>query len=304
MKKRFYTWALFGVLMALFPVTMHAQNGYKQLVEHRLLNGHDTLVFVLEVDRAIEKDVVKAWKKAMEKNKIKASITDDQLVVKGVVIERVSSDSLDIYSTIVQQDKSVRLYTSFYAKKEWIDPRSKEGTSVKIRTMLDNFGAKVYREVLERELGEKETELKDLTKMRDKNLKSQDQLDKQIQKDSLQIGVEETEIALLKGELKNATERYSAQKAKVASGTITDKDALKSEKDKLKEYEKDRKSIEKEIKKHSDNVLDLKADIRDNQHRLKQLGKEHQNIEDKIIAQHGVVKSAEEELRTYPKPKM
>lgn len=281
-----------------------AQNGYELSVENRMLNAKDTSAFVLEIDRAVEKDVVKAWKKSVEKNKIKANISEDQMTIKGVILTQIDDDSLDIYSTIVQQDNSVKMYTSFIVDGQRVDPNGKEGTSVKIRKLLGNFGAKVYREVLERELDEKEDELKDLTKLRDKNLKNQDQLEKQVQKDSLQIGVEETEIALLKGQLKNATERYSAQKAKIASGSIGDKDALKEAKSKLKDYDKERKGIEKDIKKHSDNILDLKADIRDNEHKKKQLGQEHVDIENRIVTQHGVVKAAEEELRTYPKPKM
>jgi hypothetical protein len=291
-----------ALAVSAFSGNAFAQNGYILSVENRLLNAKDTSAFVVEIDRAVEKDVVKAWKKAVERNKVKAAISDDQLTIKGIVIESVSMDSMDIYSTIVQNDKSVKVYSSFIVAGERIDPNGKEGTAVKVRKLLGNFGAKVYREVLERELDEKEKELKDLTKLREKNLKSQDQIDKDIQNDSLQIGVEETEISLLKGQLVNATDRYSAQKAKLAS--VTDKDALKEEKAKLKEYEKERKDIEKDIKKHSDKILSLKADIRDNQHRLKQLGKEHQDIEDKIVNQHGVVKAAEEELRTYPKPKM
>lgn len=291
-------------MVSLLPSNTLAQNGYSISIEKRLLNAQDTNAFVLEIDRAIEKDVVKSWKKAVERNKVKASISNDQLTVKGAIIESIDDDSLDIYSTIVQQDKSVKLYSTFIVDGARVNPNDKEGTSVKVRRLLGQFGAKVYREVLERELDEKEKQLKELDKLRDKNLKEQDSKDKEIQKDSLQIGVEETEIALLKGQLKNATDRYSAQKAKITSGSIGDKDALKEAKIKLKEYDKERKDIEKSIQKRSDEILDLKADIRDNEHKLAQLGKEQQNIEAKIVTQHGLVKAAEEELRTYPQPKI
>ena len=91
----------------------HAQDGYKISTGKRILNAKDSTVFVLEVDRAIEKDVINSWKKSLEKRKIKAEIKNDQLSVKGIIIESVDDDPMDIYSTIVQQDNSVKLYSVF-----------------------------------------------------------------------------------------------------------------------------------------------------------------------------------------------
>ena len=91
MKKAFII-SILTSLSVLLSFSVWAQNGYKQSVGKRTLNYKDSTVFVLEVDRALEKDVVTAWKKALEKNKIKARIDNDQLSIEQVVIEAVDED--------------------------------------------------------------------------------------------------------------------------------------------------------------------------------------------------------------------
>lgn len=284
------------IFLYLIALVGFSQQGYELSVGKRTLNFKDSTCFVLEVDRALEKDVVTAWKKAIEKNKIKARIDNDQLSIQQVVIESVDEDPMDIYSTVVQQDKSVKLYSVFVVDGLRVDPHSKEGAAVKIRTLLGNFGANVYREVLERELKEKQAKLDELEKSRTKNLKEQDKIDKSIQKDSLKIGSEETEISLLKGQLEGATERYTAQKSKIASTKYENKEDAKAAKDQLKEYEKQRKGIEKEIEKHSNEILDLKAGIREYWYKHSELKKDEENLLQKISEQKTIVKAAEEEL--------
>ena len=294
--KKIITSSIFTLISLLFSISVMAQNGYKQSVGKRTLNFKDSTVFVLEVDRAIEKDVVTAWKKAIEKNKIKARIENDQLAIEQVIIESVDEKPIDIYSTVVQQDHSVKLYTVFMVDGLRVDPHGKEGAAVKIRKLLGNFGAKVYKEVLERELKEKQAKLVDFEKSRNKVLKEQDKLIKAIQKDSLNIGSEETEISLLKGQLEGATDRYNTQKNKVASTKFESKEEAKEAKDELKGYDKERKSIEKEIEKHHNEILDLKSEIRDYEYELEQLIKDEVLLQQKALDQRDLVKRAQEEL--------
>ena len=273
-----------------------AQKGYEVSVGRRTLNLKDSTVFVLEVHRALEKDVNDSWKKAIEKNKIKAVIKNDQLTIKGVILESISSTPMDVYSTAIQQDKGVKLYSVFILNGERIDPHGKEGESVKVRKLLERFGAQVYETVLVRELKEKEEVLEELTKNRDKNLKKQDKIDKAIQKDSLNIFSTETEIGLLKGQLEGATERYNAKKKKVASTNYATKEDAKEAKADLKILDKERKEVEKEIQKNSKAILSYKSQIRDYWYELKQLKADETSLEQKLANQRAIVKLAEEEM--------
>ena len=285
------------LLLLGFTSSLHAQKkGYELSVGKRTLNLKDSTVFVLEVHRAIEKDVLNSWKKAIEKNKIKATISNDQLTIKQVVITALDEEPVDIYSTVVQQDHSVKLYSVFIVDGERVDPHGKEGASVKVRKLLGNFGGRVYQEVLQRELKEKQEVLENLEKNREKNLKEQDKMDKTIQKDSLKIGTEETEISLLKGQLEGATDRYTTQKNKIATTEYTSKDDAKEAKETLKGFDKERKTIEKDIEKRHDEILDLKAEIRDYWYALEQLKKDEAGLKQKILDQRELVKSAQDEL--------
>lgn len=297
MKRTIYSVFTVFVLVAISFSTFAQENGYEVSVGKRTLNFKDSTVFVLEVDRALEKDVINSWKKAIEKNKIKATITNDQLAVVQVVIESVDEDPIDIYSTVVQNDKSVKLYSVFIVDGLRVDPHAKEGSAVKIRTLLSNFGSQVYKEVLTRELKEKQEVLEDLEKERSKNLKEQDKINKLIQKDSLKIDSEETEISLLKGQLEGATDRYTSQKNKIASTKYENKDDAKAAKEELKGFDKQRKGIEKDIEKRHDEILDLKSEIRDSWYKHEQLKKEEMLVLQKITDQRALVLKAEEEMK-------
>ena len=292
------------VFLSLFiglSVPAFAQRGYEVSVGKRTLNLRDSTVFVLEIHRALEKDVISSWKKSVEEKKVKFEIKNDQLTILGILIEEIDDTPLDIFSTVVQQDKGVKLYSVFIVDGERVDPKGTEGTSVKVRKLLAKFGSEVYFEVLEREVKEKENKLKELTKEREKNLKSQDKAEKNIQKDSLKIGSNETDISLLKGQLQSATERYNEKKSYIASAKFADKDAAKEAKGELKDLDKERKGIEKDIQKHSNEILDLKSEARDYGYELKQLKEDLDALEEKLVAQRNVVKQAQGEMQSYPK---
>tara|TARA_R110002050_G_scaffold300786_1_gene472663 strand:+ start:134 stop:1045 length:912 start_codon:yes stop_codon:yes gene_type:complete len=292
------------IVVLLFTVTMGmAQNGYKVSVGKRLLNFHDSTVFVLEIDRAIEKDVLKAWKKAVAERdrNAKTEIKNEQLSVYGVTIPSVDDSAMDIHSTIVQQDNSVKLYSVFIIDGERVDPNGVEGRSVKVRKLLESFGARVYGEVLKRELVEKKERLKELMKERDKNLKAQNKSIKEIQRDTLKIQNHETEIGLLKAELVNTNERYNIQKNELETTMYASEDDEKQAKSEVKDLKKKRKSIEKEIQKHSDAIVDLKAQARDLGYSQKQLIEDIKFLEEKLVTQRNLVKAATDELNTYSK---
>jgi hypothetical protein len=296
MKTIFIKTLLLLITLTGLSSLVSAQKGYEVSVGRRTLNLTDSTVFVLEVHRAIEKDVIDSWKKSIEKNKVKAVIKNDQLTIKGVVLESISSTPLDLYSTAVQQDKGVKLYSVFILNGVRIDPHGKEGESVKVRKLLERFGAQVYETVLTRELKEKEEVLKELAKNRDKIIKKQNKIDQSIQKDSLNIFSTETEIGLLKGQLEGATDRYNAKKKKVATTNYATKEDAKEAKADLKLLDKERKDVEKEIQKNSKAILSYKAQIRDYWYELKQLKADELSLEQKLEEQRMVVKLAEEEL--------
>lgn len=301
MNLKYHTRLIAFVLFAFISAITYAQDGYKISTEKRILNSKDSTAFVLEVDRALEKDVINSWKKSLEKRKVKTEIKNDQLIVKGIIIESVDPEPMDIYSTVVQQDNSVKLYSVFIIDGVRVDPDGKEGVSVKVRRLLANFGANVYKEVLTRELKEKNVKLKELVKIRDKNLESQDDAEKEIHKDSLRIKSEETEIGLLKGQLEGVTDRYMTKKNTIASTKYSNKDDAKAAKSELKELDKERKSIEKEIEKRTDKILELKSEIRNLWYEIKQLKEAEERNEEKLIQQRDVVKLAEEELSKHSK---
>ena len=286
------------LLFLIFSLTQNifGQSGVNVSAGKRTLNLKDTTVFVLEVNRAQEKYVFNKWKKHIEKNKVKATIINNQLEAKQFVFKGIDANLIDVYSEVVQQQNSVKLYAIFILKENRIDPRSTEGVSVKVKNMLREFGLEIYKNVLSTELKEKQTTLSTLEKERVKNIKEQDKLDKTIQKDSLKIGSYETEIILLKGQLGGATSRYTTQKNKVASGNFSSNEEAKEAKSVLKGYGKERKEYEKEIEATHNEIFELSTGIRNYWYKLEQFKKEETILNNKIVNQRIVVKNAEQEL--------
>lgn len=287
------------ILALLLSVSIFAQNGFTLSVEQRMLNGVDSSVFVLEVDRAFDHDVKKAWAKMIKKHgKVKAVTKDDLTTVSGVIISSIDKKPIDIYSSVTQLDSSVKVFSVFMVDSARVDPNLNEGKTIQVRKVLSNFGGEVYKNVLERELEEKQDQLETLIKGREKNLKAQDSKEKSIQSDSLKIANAETEIELQKGQLEGANSRYVAQKTKVAGLKKAEKEELKLEKSRLKEFDKERKSIQKDIDKQTAKILDLKAEIRDYWYQVEELKKDFAKIETQIKAQRGVVEAAKGSLNS------
>jgi len=281
-------------LFFLISFFASSQVGYTISTEKRLINGVDSTVFVLEIDRALDHDVKKAWDKMIKRNgKVKPVTKNDLTTVSGVVISAVDEDPIDIYTSAIQMDSSVKVYAVFIVDSTRVDPNGSEGKSVKVRKVLSKFGGKVYKQVLERELEENQSKLESLVKSRDKNLKLQDSKMKSIQGDSLKIASAETEIELQKGQLQGATDRYVTQKNKVAGLKHAEKEQLKQEKSTLKELDKERKSIEKDIEKETNKILDLKAKIRDYWYQVQQLKEDLAKIELEITEQRTIVQEAQ-----------
>ena len=264
-----------------------------------MMRDVDSVVYVLEVARATDKDVSRQWEKSIERNKVKAIVDQNKVDVMGVVIKDVGADSLDIYTETVQQDSSIKMYVLVFANNEWVNPELMEGISIKVRNVIENFGKEIYMEVLEEELEDKQKELKDLTKARELNLKNQDNILKSIQSDSLGIQKMETEISALNTQLADANRDYNSQKSKIASTKYPDKESEKIAKAELKGMDSNRKDIEKQIKKDNNEIIDLQSRIRENWYQKDQLQTKLNQLEESLRVQRIIVEQATEELESY-----
>jgi hypothetical protein len=290
---------LISFILFGFGVSSNAQEGYRITTERFVIHEMDSMVYVLEVDRAKDKDVSRQWEKSIERNKVKATVDQNKVDVIGVVIKDVGADSLDMYTETVQQDSSIKMYVLVFANHEWLDPEIMEGNSIKVRNVIENFGREIYKGVLEEELEDKQKALKDLTKAREMNLKNQDNILKSIQSDSLGIQKMENEIAMLNTQLVDANRDYNSQKSKIATTKYPDKDAEKAAKAELKGMDSHRKDIEKQIKKDNNEIIDLQSRIRENWYQKEQLQKKLNQLEESLRVQRIIVEQATEELESY-----
>lgn len=300
--------AIFLLSLSIYPYanciaqdtdSLIIENPVELSVEKRNLGNTEQEVFMLHVKEANKVEVEKAWTKSLEKsNKAKMEINGNERTILGATIADIDKTMpFNVYSQIVEDRKGIKIYAAFQkSDSTWIDPESESGNTLRTEKVLMRFGRDIYAEVLSDKLSVENKKLKDLEKNHDSNLKSQTNLKKNIQSDSLAIFNNKNEIDLKKKEYSTVTEKLSQKRNEVASTNYTSEDAKKTANKLVKEIEKEQKQVSKEIEKLQNNTLDKEKDIAEYFYEIEQLKVEESEILKRVTNQKSRTKSLEEEI--------
>jgi len=275
------------------------ENPVKLSAEKHNLADLQQEVFVLWVSEANPNDVTKAWGRTMESgNKAKLESEGSKHQIMGALMKEIDkSNTMNVYSEIIQQRNGVNLYVSFQlSDSTWIDPNLDIDKTVKVEKLLAGFGEKIYIEVLNDKLSVENGQLKTLEKENNSNLKSQGIEKKSIQSDSLSIFSTRNEIKLKKDEYTMTTDKLSKQRNYIASTNFTSNEEKKEANRLMKNIEKELKRITNEIEKHQNRIINKEKDIKDSYYKIDQLKVEETEIMDKITEQKSRVKRLEHEI--------
>ena len=268
------------------------------VVKHNLADLHQ-VVFLLWVSEANPNDVTKAWGKTMETgNKAKLESEGNLHQIMGVIMKEIDkSNTMNVYSEIIQQRKGVNLYVAFqFSDSTWIDPNLDIDKTVKIENLLAGFGEKIYIEVLNDKLSVENGQLKTLEKENNSNLKLQGSEKKSIQSDSLSIFSTNNEIKLKKDEYSVTTDKLSKQRNYIASTNFILDDEKKEANRLMKNIEKELKRNTKEIERLQNYIIDKEKDIKNAYYKIDQLIVEETEIQNKITEQKSRIKKLEQEI--------
>jgi len=223
---------------------------------------HGTLPgFIVTIPEVSFKQIEESWIKLQEKGtKSELKNSGGEFTMYGAIIKDISSESINIYSFLRNQDSVTVLTASFELKpKDYITVDNHNEEFAKTREFLLNFAKEPYLKLAEEQL---QNEEKKLTKM-EGDLKSlennKNKLEKMTQSNTTEIGATNDELALLRtnllslnNELIKQTNEFNA----LEEGSA--KDEKKKYLDKLeKQVKKTNKSIESGEKK----IIDMKDEI-------------------------------------------
>ncbi|OFY53376.1 MAG: hypothetical protein A2Y87_00880 [Bacteroidetes bacterium RBG_13_46_8] len=214
----------------------------------------------------------------------------------GAIIKDISSESINIYSFVKNQDSVTVLTASFELKpKDYIAVDNHNEEFAKTREFLLNFAKEPYLKLAEEQL---QNEEKKLSKM-EGDLKSlennKNKLEKMIQSNTTDIGATNDELVLLRTNLLSLNNELVKQTNEF---NALEEGSAKDEKKKyLDELEKQVKKTNKSIESGEKKIIDMKDEIEKAQSDgLPNNIKEQEKLKKEIEYQRNVATTAREKV--------
>jgi hypothetical protein len=225
--------------------------------------------FVVEIPRAENDVVVKSWSKYIrEDTKSNVQKEGEEIFILGTQIDQIHIGPINIYSVVFKKDSTEKLVaffeidSVFFSKNDASNSIENEKTYHGIKNFVRDFALERYREVVAEELKDEQKKLKDFTHDLEKFEKDNVSYQKKIKENEQNILNAESEISSLEVVKTRKAEEIENQKLKVAS---LSEDAVLQDmaKKKLKEQEKDKKGINKDIEKKQKNIVSYQSNIKE-----------------------------------------
>ncbi|MBN1952215.1 MAG: hypothetical protein JW801_13525 [Bacteroidales bacterium] len=158
--------------------------------------------------------VEKAWTKLLEKGtKSKIQISEGEYSLFGAQLQEISSEPINVYSTMKSGDSCTLLNVTFELKpKEYLGKASSPSEYTQAKLMLFNFGKELYVELAKEEFKEEEKKLKQLERDLESLYNEKNKLEKSIVNDNSDITEYTDQIALLKQDAENLNTQLSKEK--------------------------------------------------------------------------------------------
>jgi hypothetical protein len=257
--------------------------------------------YLVEIPQADLKSVEVGWIKKLQENiKVKVEETGPELILHHAVKSEISSDTLSIYSLIIQHENHISIHAFLEFDSVFFTPKKDETdlASMKLNQNIINylrsFAVEQYREAVADELKEEEKILKSL----ENDLKKLEKDEENMIKDnaSLENDIEEKERDVAELEQMIETTNNELTKHNVSMLSLEDDEAKDAAKDKQKELEKMKKDYEKSWSKAKDNISSYEAKIERNNQDIEESEEQQEAKRAEIEAQQGVIMQVQEKL--------
>jgi DNA repair exonuclease SbcCD ATPase subunit len=293
----------FLALLMLFivPLFLSAQEKVEVIHKTVTLSLGEQPAYVVQIPESDYKNVTNDWKKIIRQNtKSKVEEIDNELIIKGTVINEINQGPINIYSTVINSDSTVKIIAAYEIDSVFFffDDVNKtvqnEQTHQHIQHFMRDFAIEQYMDYVAGDLSNAEKHLKNLNKDY-KNISGD------IESEQKKIRQNEQDIKNSE-DLISSYEKDSERKLgeinmkKEANASVTGEDAIKQAKSDLKSLEKDKKGIESDLAKEKKNIVKYESDIKESERKIEGLTKQQEEKKKEIEKQEDIVKAIDTKL--------
>ena len=245
----------------------------------------------------VKPEVVRTnWIKAIQKGtKSKVSIDRNELTLFGAIIKDFTERSVNIMSKIEDADSSIQLFVSVESARDIFIGRTSEEFD-KLSSYLNKFGKDQYIIVAKEQLSTEESALKTLEKQLKSDRKSKVKSEKSIQSAKVNITQQNDKISAINKELEMLDIRISNSSTLLS--TMIDGDAKKAKKSELKDLQKKKKTLLKNINSAENSISKSNTSISDNTKNIELNDATQNELADKINKQKLTIARFQQKLKT------
>lgn len=245
----------------------------------------------------VKTEVVKAsWIKATEKGtKSKVTVDKNEMTLFGAIIPDVSGGNMNIMSKVIDHDSLTKLFVCVETTRDnFIGKTSDEYD--KLSKYLKKFAKGQYVSVVKDQVSTEEGKLRDIEKELKSARKNQLKFEKDIQSSRVRISQENDKIAGINKELEvtdagvdNITTLLSA---------MADGEARKTKQAELKDLQKKKKGLIKDINSAENRISKANTSIEDNTKNIELNGDTQKELGENINQQKLVIARFQKKLKT------
>ncbi len=254
--------------------------------------------FKIKIAEADLNTVSKLWTRELTRNnKSKLVKSGNEFSIENIVLSRVSTDTINVYSTLNKASYGVDLIAAFELKGVFINEFNTREVMVNgIKSFLQEFARQQLKVAVNDELAREERILKSLNNRLNTQINQNTNLRKRVATSEQRIAGLEDEIGLENSMREQKNKEIAAQRA-VLNDLRDNPEVMKSEQDKLKKLESERKAIQRKIESANQKIVSLRSEIQ-KANRDIAVNEEQQNISNKEIkAQMAKISEIETRLR-------
>lgn len=275
-----------------------AQETIEVKVEQAMMSKGMQTAYVVEMPMAVLKNVQQNWIKRLQENiKVKVVTLKDELVLEKVVKSEISTDTISIYSLIIENTDRivmnvfVEIDSVFFSPTEDKANLSAGKTDSSIKNYIRKFAVEQYKLAAGSALAAEQKILEELENDLKKLLKDNENLKKDNSSQENNIEKTERQIKSLDQEIDMKNSEVMSHKMSMQG--IMNEEAKKTAQEKDKALEKELNKLEKERSKAKDDISDMKSKIEKNNKSIKDNENDQVEKEEEINVQKGDVSKAQ-----------
>jgi septal ring factor EnvC (AmiA/AmiB activator) len=254
--------------------------------------------FNITIPEADFNNVLKNWIKLQETGtKSKVQTEDGEMSIFGASIKQVSSTPVNVYSRLLNEDTLSRLLVVVELKKDqYLDQSSGDMLLTAARNTLKEFAREQYIDVIKSQLAAEEKILNDLRRDLNSLESNKSKTQKTARNKRNTVNDEQEKLLVRNNELNLlSNEIMYKNNEMIAMPVGPGRDAMTAQ---IKDLEKRRKSLQKDIGKSENKIRKAKSDIDQADRSIPKNEKEQDAMRLQIEAQQAVVQTFIDKLNT------